>query len=394
MKSYADGRKCYDADSHLMESADWLAAHADPSIREELPGFAPQGGTTSAAGQAIFKMIEQATKRREDPEATRRLEENVVAGPKGWLAHGATDAAERCRTLDLLGFEKQLVFATFSLGQFAYSRDPRLSYGGARAHNRGMVEFCAGDSRLLPVCFLPLTDPERSQAELVELLRLDPGAVWVLSDSLGDTSPAHVDLEPIWARLAEAHVPIALHIGGGKLLDRRYHANGRAKPNDWLGGGENLRGKDFPVVHHSPERFLTCLTLDGVFERHPDLRCGVIELGASWVPGMLRNLDFAAQNFGRHEPLMQELRLKPSEYIQRQVRFTPFPFEDVGWLISQAGEDLFLFSSDYPHPEGSKDPIGKFERSLDEHRIGPAARERFYWQNFTKLFGEPAAPSA
>jgi predicted TIM-barrel fold metal-dependent hydrolase len=368
-----------------MEGVDWLADHADPSIRAELPGFAPQGGAQSAAGKAIFDMIEQANRRREDPEATRRLEQNVVGGPKGWLAHGATDGAERRRTLDLLGFEKQLVFATFSIGQFGFSRDPRIAYGGARAHNRGMIEFCGDDPRLLPVCFLPLIDPERSLAELEELLPQDPGAVWVLSDVLGATSPAHVDLEPVWARLAEAGVPLALHIGGGKLLDRRYHDNGRAKPTDWLGGGENLRSKDFPVVHHSPERFLTCMTLDGVFERHPKLRCGVIELGAGWVPGMLRNLDHAFRNFGRNEPLLQQLGLKPSEYIQRQVRFTPFPFEDVGWLIEQAGEELFLFSSDYPHPEGSKDPIGKFEKSLDEHGIGARSRERFYWENFAHL---------
>jgi len=383
MTTYANGRKCYDADSHLMESIDWLASYADASIRADLPGFAPQGGEKSAAGQAIFKMIEQASSRREDAEATRQLEENVVGGPKGWLAHGATDATERRRTLDLLGFEKQLVFATFALGQFAYSSDPRIAYGGARAHNRGMAEFCGDDPRLLPVGFLPLNDPEKSLVELEELLRLDPGAIWVLSDVLGKTSPSHVDLEPIWARLAEARVPITLHIGGGKLLDRRYHENGHPKPKDWLGGGENLRSKDFPVVHHSPERFLTCLTLDGVFDRHPELRCGVIELGASWVPGMLRNLDYAERSFGRNEPLLQQLSLKPSEYIRRQVRFTPFPFEDVGWLIEQAGEELFLFSSDYPHPEGSKDPIGRFEAFLDEHGINANARERFYWKNFT-----------
>ncbi len=387
LKTYADGRRCNDADSHLMETIDWLSSHADPGVREDLPGFAPQGGSASKAGRVIFDMIEKASQRRDDAEATRRLEENVVGGPKGWLAHGATDGAERRRTLDLLGFEKQLVFATFSVGQFAYSRDPRIAYGGARAHNRGMQEFCGDDPRLLPVCFLPLGDPARSEAELDELLQEGPGAVWVLSDSLGDTSPSHVDLEPIWARLAEARVPIALHIGGGKLLDRRYHQNGRPLPEDWLGGGENLRAKDFPVVHHSPERFLTCLTLDGVFERHPDLRCGVIELGASWVPGMLRNLDHAARAFGRNEPIVRELSLTPSDYIRRQVRFTPFPFEDVGWLIEDSGDELFLFSSDYPHPEGSKDPIGKFEASLDARGIDDAARGRFYAENFEVLFG-------
>jgi predicted TIM-barrel fold metal-dependent hydrolase len=386
MKTYADGRKCYDADSHIMETTDWLTSYADPSIRDEIDAFAPQGGEATDAGKAIMGMIDSATARRSDHEATKKLEENVVGGPKGWLAHGATDPTERSRTLDLLGFEKQLVFATFALGQFARSRDPRIAYGGAQAHNRGMLEFCAHDERMMPVAFMPMIDAERTAKELDELLTQDPGALWVMSDVLGKTSPSHVDMEPIWARLAEAGVPIVLHIGGGKLLDQRYHNNGHPKPKDWLGGGENLRAKDFPVIHHSPERFLTCLTLDGVFERHPGLRCGVIELGASWVPGMLRNLDNAAQQIGRMESLIKDLSLKPSEYIRRQVRFTPFPFEDIGWLIEDSGDELFLFSSDYPHPEGSKDPIGRFETFLDEHEIGKQARDRFYSENFTALF--------
>ena len=124
MESYARGRKCYDADSHIMETADWLAGHADPSVRDDLPSFVPQGGKASAAGRMLLGSIEEAEKRRADPEATRQLEQNVIAGTKGWLAHGATDPTERRRTLDLLGFEKQLVFATFSMGQFAFSRDP------------------------------------------------------------------------------------------------------------------------------------------------------------------------------------------------------------------------------------------------------------------------------
>jgi predicted TIM-barrel fold metal-dependent hydrolase len=200
-------------------------------------------------------------------------------------------------------------------------------------------------------------------------------------------SPAHVDLEPFWARLAEAGVPVVLHIGGGRLLPPAYHQNGRPRPTDWLGGGENLRAKDFTTIPHSPSNFLTALILDGVFERHSGLRCGVIELGASWVPGLLRSLDHAVDNFGKNEPLLQELTLKPSEYARRQIRFTPFPFEDAGWLIQQSGEELFLFSSDYPHPEGGRDPIGRFERSFDAAGIDESARERFYASNFQQLMG-------
>ena len=66
METYANGRKCYDVDSHLMEAVDWLTEHADPSVRDDLPTFSPQGGSESDAGRAIFGMIEQAEQLRSD----------------------------------------------------------------------------------------------------------------------------------------------------------------------------------------------------------------------------------------------------------------------------------------------------------------------------------------
>ena len=52
-------------------------------------------------------------------------------------------------------------------------------------------------------------------------------------------------------------------------------------------------------------------------------------------------------------------------------------------MIDQAGDDLFLFSSDYPHPEGGRDPLRRFETAL----VGATdeARERFYSANFAEM---------
>lgn len=385
---YATGRTFYDADSHLMESDDWLGAYADPSIRARLQPLGLEG-----AGAVAKKIIDTARRRIEerDEEATKLLELDVIGSrAKGWLALGAMDARERSRALDLLGFASQLVFPTFGLTQFAFSKDPDVLYGGTTALNRGMVDFCSGDPRLLPVGFLSLRDPERALAAAGEAIGLGCRALWIPSEAPGDRSPAHVDFDPIWACMQEARVPIVLHVGGGKTLPKVFHQNGRPLPTDWVGGGENLRAKDFPVLHHSPERFIACLTLDGVFERFPELRCGAIELGAAWVPGLLRNLDAAKNFLGKREPLLKELSLEPSDYIRRQVRVTPFAFEDVGWLVESAGPDIFLFSSDYPHPEGGRDPVGRFEESLAGH--DEAVKRRFYCENYADLMGMETPP--
>ncbi|HEY6597895.1 MAG TPA: hypothetical protein VIZ30_01190, partial [Pseudomonadales bacterium] len=95
-----------------------------------------------------------------------------------------------------------------------------------------------------------------------------------------------------------------------------------------------------------------------------------------------------------------------------QLAFTPYPYEDVGDLIRQSDDRLYLFSSDYPHIEGGKNPLGRFEASDDRlylfssdyphteggrHPLGrfgaslagrgEATLERFYAGNFASLFG-------
>jgi len=143
------------------------------------------------------------------------------------------------------------------------------------------------------------------------------------------------------------------------------------------------------VLHQPPEIFLACMALDGVFERFPGLRGGCIEQGAMWVVPWLKRLDIGQRTFSRTEPAL-DLPLAASEYIRRQVKFTPFPTEPVGWMIDQAGDDLFLFSSDYPHPEGGRDPLKHFQGSTPD--ITDRAADRFYAENYAEMMGMSPAP--
>jgi len=66
------------------------------------------------------------------------------------------------------------------------------------------------------------------------------------------------------------------------------------------------------------------------------------------------------------------------------LAFTPFVFEAVGDLIDQSSPDLYLFSTDYPHIEGGRNPIGRFEAALGDR--GEAVRDKFYAENFLRIF--------
>lgn len=378
--SYAAGRTINDADSHIMESTDWLTGFADPAIRDRL-----QGMRLEAGGSGAEKAILKAQARIRDAEATAAIAANVIAGPKGWAGFGAMDPGERSRALDDLGFARQLVFTTFAGSQFLRQDDPDIRYGGARALNRGMSAFCAGDRRLVGVGMIPLDDPARAIAEAEAAIADGIGAIWIPASPAGERSPGHPDLAPFWRLLADAGVPFMLHVGAASpVLPAAYHNNGRPRPVDWLGGGENLRAKDFFALSFAPQNFLSAMVLDGVFDRFPKLRGGVIELGAGWVPDFLRRLDQAWKGWRKTDPALGELSMKPSDFIRRAVRFTPFATEDAGTIIREGGNDLFLFSSDYPHPEGTRNPIERFEASLAGH--DDETRERFYRRNFEDMF--------
>jgi predicted TIM-barrel fold metal-dependent hydrolase len=100
-------------------------------------------------------------------------------------------------------------------------------------------------------------------------------------------------------------------------------------------------------------------------------------------------MEAAFEAFARHEERLQALSMRPSDYVHRQVRFTPYPTEDVGWIIEQGGADLPMFSSDYPHVEGGRRPVERFEASLGDANEG--VRQKFYEDNFLFLMGSTAA---
>lgn len=381
--TYASTRTMLDADSHIMEIPNWIEDNADPAIRERLTPL-----SLSKAGTTTHGLIEDAQTRAKARSAGNEPIENVVAGHKGWHAPGAFEPGERAKALDDLGFARQLVFSTFSASQYLRHDELDVRYGGIRAHNRAMAKFCKGDPRLIAVGQLSLADADRAVEEIAYAAELGCGAFWIPAAPVGDRSPGHVDFDRVWQALCDHKTPFMLHVGpNSQLVSKAWLNNGKPIPADIIGGGENLRVRDFIALSYAPELFLTALVFDGVFERFPALRGGVIELGAGWVPQFLRTLDMSQKIFKRTDHNVAALSLKASEYIRRHVRFTPFPGEDVGGMIRDAGPELFLFSSDYPHPEGTTDPIGRFERTFEG--IGEEAKEQFYSKNFEYMMGSP-----
>src|SRR5204862_4885413 len=120
------------------------------------------------------------------------LGDKLIESSKEIQALGAFNSADRTTALDLLGFRKQLVFATHSVAMpFSPSSklETRLRYGAARAHNRHMADFCKGDGRLIGVAVVPLDDPDLAMAELNFAIENGLGAAWLPHRPCGEPSP-------------------------------------------------------------------------------------------------------------------------------------------------------------------------------------------------------------
>lgn len=382
-----DNRPYYDADSHIMELPDFLKRYADPAVRDEIPAVSYSASLVTDAEVAEI----MARGGHHSPDHVAELigmGDQMIERVKEIQALGAFDSPERSIALDMLGFRRQLVFATHSVAMpFSPSTkiSPSLRYAAVRAHNRHMADFCNRDHRLLGVAIVPLDDPDLALKELDFALKSGLKAVWVPHRACGDKSPGHVAFDPFWARLADSGIPFVLHVGGSPLhLAKEWTNNGKPPTRDWMGGGENLRTKDAALMHQGPETFLSMMLIDGVFERFPKLRGASVELGAGWVPSMLVRLDWVVQIWRKTDANLARFTRTPSEQIGQQMAFTPFVFEDIGALIDQSNPELYLFSSDYPHTEGGRNPIGRFEKSLGGR--SEEIRTRFYSENFLRIF--------
>ena len=379
---YIENRIVHDADAHTMELPNWFDDYADNNIQK---AFRERFSGNKGLAQTYFENIDE----NHQTSTYQEKNEEELMIRKNYDALGSFNSKDRSEALDLLGVQSQLVFPTSPnvwLESLEHGDDIDMLYSVAEATNRAQIDFCSDDKRLLPVTYIPLANIDRS-IEIAKLaIQSGSSALLIPWACPKNHSTSHIGFEPIWSMAEESGIPILFHVGSADfVLPKAHSLNGMPKVKDFHGGEENFRSISYMAISSGPMQALSLLILDGVLERHPHLKFGVIELGSVWVPGFMKQLDSAFEAFSRHEERLQSLSLKPSEYINRQVRVTPYPTEPTGWVIKEAGNDIFMFSSDYPHVEGGRNPLARFEKSIEG--ISHEAQDKFFRLNFENLMG-------
>ena len=393
---YVENEIVHDADAHIIELPECLDPYFDPKMlkiyheaRHQEQEFRARMTPMIEAG--IFKQFEA---KHDDPEFRAGADENIHRR-KLYDAPGAFRAEDRPRVLDLQGYASQLIFTTLCLRNFNFDAGTNmdLAYASARAHNRMITDYCSVDRRLLPVAYIPIADMTRTADEAKYAIELGAKALMIPSEPPETHSHAHIGLEPLWAIAEEAGIPIVFHIAGTHLPNG-YKYTGRPNVHETVSGGDGDHNSlGLIAIPHPIMLTLAALMFDGVMCKFPKLKFGVIELGASWLPSFMKLLDSSVMAFTRHEERLRNLSASPSEIIRRQVRVTPYPTDDTGWIIANSGPEICMYSSDYPHPEGGTNPMKHFRASIAAANVPQPSVDAFLRENFIDMMGEGLAPA-
>ncbi len=386
--TYAGHRRIIDADSHLIELDDFLANAASDIDKPLIPSMLDQT-ELPVRQEGLDRGRELFAKRQMNPDIMAKFEASLMDNKNsGWNRLGAFDPAERSHTMNLFGFDYQLVLPTFSFHQVAHGNDPTVMEAGARTLNKAFGEFCQVDKRLKAIGYVPLCLGPEVAADLIKQGLAD-GCYSFMVDTNepneGARSFTHADFDCVWKLFADANVPFINHVavnGHYKAVSPSFKNNGKSLLE--LGGDAPAGELGLLTIGNSVQIFLSAMIFDGVFERHPNLRCISMEHAASWLPSWLQTLDFTASSFKRHRKFSE----KPSETVRNRIKVAPFAGENIGWIIDQVGPDMLVFASDYPHPEGTADPIAKFEATMTQ--CDEATMDAFYYGNMAKIMDLPA----
>jgi hypothetical protein len=317
-------------------------------------------------------------------------------------APGAFDLDRRLEVMDFTGVRRQMMFPG-SIGLYAVSfyfrcdayPDMFKSITGDRkryaleliaAYNDFCIRVARHSDRIRAVGIAFAPTVESLYAETKRLVDNGVRAVWIPSAALpGGVSPAHPVLDPLYSLLASSDTALLAHVGADAEFLRTTAWRDAPAFQGWKAGEEfQMDPWTLSTLHLPVQNYLATMVLGGVFERHPMLRYGACEVLGQWVGPLAQNLDIWHANSRKFSLESTEgalpIRMNPSDYIRRNVRVSLFDIEPVDVYIDQFQmPEIYCYASDYPHPEGGRDPMGDISGKVA--RFGPEVMRKVFVEN-------------
>lgn len=251
---------------------------------------------------------------------------------------GSRDLRKRIADMEQDGIDAELVYPTIAL-MAARVTDREAAIGHAHIWNDWIWDYLAGlRNKFVPAAFVPLTGFAELIAEMERAIAKGFTAI-MLPPIAGNAMPGYTDAawDPVFALAAEAEATFVMHTATG------------AAPIKALGGPGGT------IYNYTRQMFdamdaTTRLVAGGVLDRNPKARIMFAECSAGWLQPLAERMDEI--NLGHAPWVKPKLGRLPSQILKDQV-YAAFQ-NDVGSLaIRKEYLNNIVFSSDYPHSEGT-----------------------------------------
>ena len=360
-----------DGDGHFFETEEIFDKYMEPALRNFRPRL-----LGDEQGHNFWVVDGQTSYKR---PTIKGAGAPGTAAPPGKALQSARRASpgsqtlnnlkERLDDLDREKIDLQFIYPSFLLHANAWP-DGILGNGICRAYNTWLNEACnRAPDRLQAVGVVSLLDPQGAAKEITRLSDMGVKAV-MINGTAGARRLDHPDHDVFFAECDRVKMPIAVHFSlQFPFVDTLFEHH---FPNRVLAG-------IFPIMAG-----LTSVLCSGLLDRYKNLKFAFLEGGISWVPAHVERMDdhFDNPRYGAKDLISHP----PSEYLKTGRIFFGCEGNEatLAKIVGEVGDDLFMFSSDYPHADRTE---GTATILKDRNDIAAPVRKKLLEDNARQFYG-------
>jgi predicted TIM-barrel fold metal-dependent hydrolase len=381
----------FDSDNHMYENTDSFLKFM-PREYEGLVKYIGEGNRQKIAikdriDRAIpnptFARVAVPGGQEDDP-----LHRRSMAGLDAFF-----DVEPRYKLMQEFGIDRALMWPTLaSVIEQALPDDPCAAQAAFHALNQWMHEHWTFgyENAVFPSPVISLQTVAGAVKELEWVSERGARIVYLSSAPSsgfgGRRSIALPEFDPFWELMQEKGVVAGFH----QIVNRRYPVDlAELEGTPEAGGysaqlGFGLTGSGFAALRAlaTPRwqvaDFIASMIAHGCLSRFPRLKVAIVEFNTEYVRPMLRQFQEA---YDRTPQLFDE---EPMGVLRRNVFIHLFQEKRPLELIAELGVENSMFGSDFPHPEGMRDPLAFSE---DIASLPREDQKRVMGGNLARLIG-------